>query len=490
MDDSISIYHRLRGGGGIDARTWDDLNLDDVFASIDNTTSAVGRQYLYHRLRTPSHDADELRRFDARVQSSVLRPREAGEKVPKADEGIFAKLNDDRAYLLPHLFLRPLPDRARFGWAYPLLSVAALVSIIAVFVVPYVLLPMLAILATNIGIEIFYRRRIYAYIQPLRMLNAFLSAGAGVAPEEVKRLAPLRRATAWLIVETEGRDDLISYVVQYLNMFFLADVNAFASTLGIVDRERDTIARIWEAIGEADAAVSIAKFRRALPVFAKPDFTGESLEIEAAYHPLLSDAVANSIAIDGKGVLVTGSNMSGKSTFLRTIAVNAVLAQTIFTTCSRGWRGPLIDVKSSIGRGDDLIAGKSYYLAEVQRVGELLRDAGSERKHLFVIDEIFRGTNAIERIAAARAVLAHLVRKNDFVIVATHDLELTGLLAGQYDAYHFRELIEQNALAFDFRLQHGPSSTRNAIAILQLYGFPPDVVADAERIVAMLEKRM
>jgi hypothetical protein len=441
------------------------------------TSSAVGRQYLYHRLRTPSDDVDELRRFDALVDKRDGRSRS------------FAKLNDERAYFLPYLFLQPLPDRARFAWVYPLLSIGALLSIIGVFVIPFALLPLLAILATNIGIEIFYRRRIYAYIQPLRMLSAFLTAGAAVAPDEVGRLAGLRRATAWLIVETEGRDDLISYAVQYLNMFFLADVNAFAATLGIVERERATIARVWEAIGEADAAMAVAKFRDSLPVHAKPELTGDALEIDSAYHPLVPDAVASSITIARNGVLVTGSNMSGKSTFLRTIAVNAVLAQTIFTTCSRGWHGPLVDVKSSIGRGDDLLAGKSYYLAEVQRVGELLRDAESEKRHLFVIDEIFRGTNAIERIAAARAVLAYLARQNDFVIVATHDLELVGLLADRYDAYHFRELIEQNALAFDYKLQRGPSSTRNAIAILELYGFPPDVVADAGRVVALLEKR-
>jgi energy-coupling factor transporter ATP-binding protein EcfA2 len=421
---------------------------------------------------------EALRRFDALVEKREDRSR------------AFAKLNDERSYFLPYLFLQPLPERARFAWMYPLLSAAALFSIIAVFIIPFALLPLLAILAANIGIEMFYRRRIYAYIQPLRMLSAFLAAGAAVAPEEVKRLAALRRATAWLIVETEGRDDLISVAVQYLNMFFLADVNAFVATLGIVERERETIARVWEAIGEADAATAVAKFRESLPVFAKPDFAGDTLETTSAYHPLVPDAVANSIAIARNGILVTGSNMSGKSTFLRTIAVNALLAQTIFTTCSRGWRGPLLDVKSSIGRGDDLLAGKSYYLAEVQRVGELLRDAESERKHLFVIDEIFRGTNAIERIAAARAVLAHLARQNDFVIVATHDLELVGLLADRYDSYHFRELIEQNALAFDYKLQRGPSSTRNAIAILELYDFPPDVVADAERVVALLEKRM
>jgi DNA mismatch repair ATPase MutS len=470
-------------GGGMDDRTWADLNGDALFEFFDRTHSAVGRQVLYHRLRTPETDVGELQRFDALISSVEPRRKELAKAL--------GRLDDDRAYLLPHLFLQPLPEPTRFGWLYPLLSLTAVVATVACFITSAALIPALLLLAINIGVEMFYRRRIFSYIQPLRTLNAFITAGEAIGVAGVERLGRLRRATAWLIVESEARDDLISIAVQYINMFLLADVNAFAATLGIVERERDTIARLHESIGTVDAALAIGAARADLPVYATPDFTNDGTQLVAtsAYHPLLRDAVANSISINANGVLVTGSNMSGKSTFLRTIGVNALLAQTIYTTCAREWRSPLVAVKSSIGRGDDLLEGKSYYLAEVERVGELLRDAASAVQHLFIIDEIFRGTNAIERVAAARAVLARLVSGDDFVIAATHDLELVSLLAESYDAYHFRELIESGALSFDYKLQRGPSSTRNAIAILELLGFPPGVVADAERTVAELEQR-
>ena len=189
-------------------------------------------------------------------------------------------------------------------------------------------------------------------------------------------------------------------------------------------------------------------------------------------HPIVREPVPNSIDIKGVSVLVTGSNMSGKTTFLRTIGVNAVLAQSVATTLTRGWRAPLLRVRSSIGRGDDLSLGKSYYLAEVERVGSLVRDSGGDVQHLFVIDEIFRGTNTMERIAASRGVLAYLNRGDDLVFVATHDVELIDLLGDSYESHHFRELIEGDELRFDYRIQQGKASTRNAIQLLKKISVP------------------
>lgn len=139
----------------------------------------------------------------------------------------------------------------------------------------------------------------------------------------------------------------------------------------------------------------------------------------------------------------------------------------------------MLCVRTSIGRADSLPDGKSYYLAEVESVGELLRAKASGRQHLFLVDEIFRGTNTTERVAAAYAVLAYLDRDTDLVLVATHDIEVIELLGDAYAPYHFREQIADGALTFDYRIHAGPSDTRNAIALLELMGFPGDLVADA-----------
>jgi DNA mismatch repair ATPase MutS len=108
-------------------------------------------------------------------------------------------------------------------------------------------------------------------------------------------------------------------------------------------------------------------------------------------------------------VLVTGSNMSGKSTFLRTVGVNAVLAQSLNTCLAHAYEAPVYQIRSCIGRADDLIAGKSYYLVEVESVLSLVKASDETAPHLFIFDELFRGTNAVERIAAGEAVLHALV---------------------------------------------------------------------------------
>src|SRR5215475_11521252 len=118
--------------------------------------------------------------------------------------------------------------------------------------------------------------------------------------------------------------------------------------------------------------------------------------------------------------------MSGKSTFLRTVGVNVVLAQTINTCLADRYEAPRYQVRSCIGRADDLLAGKSYYLVEVESVIALLRAGESVKPHLFIFDELFRGTNAVERIAAAEAVLRTLMSSGNshVTLAATHDVEL------------------------------------------------------------------
>jgi DNA mismatch repair ATPase MutS len=125
----------------------------------------------------------------------------------------------------------------------------------------------------------------------------------------------------------------------------------------------------------------------------------------------------------------------------------------------------------------------------VERVAELIASSGTARPHLFIIDEIFRGTNTVERIASSKGVLEWLERGDDLVFVATHDIELIELLGAGYAYYHFREDIVGGELRFGYRIHPGPSSTRNAIALLELYEFPEGIVQEALAVVEVLERR-
>jgi DNA mismatch repair ATPase MutS len=200
------------------------------------------------------------------------------------------------------------------------------------------------------------------------------------------------------------------------------------------------------------------------------------------YHPLIEGCVKNDLLIKNKSILITGSNMSGKSTFLRTLTINSILAQTIYTCFADEFTSPILKQFSSIRIDDNLFDGKSYYFEEVNVMASLLEQVESPFQNLFVLDEVFKGTNTIERIAAGKAILSYLNRKSNIVIVSTHDIELADMLDHEYDLYHFTETVENNGLHFDHRIKPGQLKTRNAIKILELSNYPKEIINEARQI--------
>lgn len=220
-----------------------------------------------------------------------------------------------------------------------------------------------------------------------------------------------------------------------------------------------------------------------------PEFIGEELiEIAEGYHPLLERPVKNGITAR-RGVLLTGSNASGKSTFLKTVAVNAILAQTIHTCAADAYRAPFFQVYSSMALKDDIASGESYYIVEIKALKRIL-DAAAQRSGMILcfVDEVLRGTNTVERIAASTQILKSLGHSGILCFAATHDIELTELLQNDFDNYHFEEDVRDGDIFFNYRLKSGKATTRNAIRLLELMGYDQAVIerasAQAEQFVA------
>jgi DNA mismatch repair ATPase MutS len=286
---------------------------------------------------------------------------------------------------------------------------------------------------------------------------------------------PARRIARWLSRDPLATDDLAFIILEFINLLFLLDANAFYLASRELEVRGPRLLRVIEAVGEIDAAIAVASFRSGADGWTRPRFRPPDSRSSLAgpSHRLVEQAVPNSIALaPPHGVLITGSNMSGKSTFLRTVGINAVLAQTISTCLARIYEAPVYQVRSCIGRPDDLIAGKSYYLVEVEAVLALAHASGQPAPHLFIFDELFRGTNAVERIAAAEAVLVTLIEggRPHVVLAATHDGELVDLLRDSYTVCHFGDAVGPDGLTFDYRLTPGSATSRNAIALLELSG--------------------
>jgi DNA mismatch repair ATPase MutS len=296
----------------------------------------------------------------------------------------------------------------------------------------------------------------------------------------------------WLSRDPTTVDPIVFALLELLNVVFLLDTNALYFGTGELLARGPELLRVFEAVGEIDAAIAIASFRAGSSGWIRPQFAEASAKLGGLRHPLVEHAVPNSITLaPPHGALITGSNMSGKSTFLRTVGVNVVLAQSINTCLATEYEAPLYHVRSCIGRADDLIAGKSYYLVEVESVLALVQASMKREPHLFIFDELFRGTNAVERIAAAEAVLHELItgKKPHVVLAATHDGELVDLLQAEYSVYHLSDTVGPTGLVFDYSLKPGPATTRNAITLLRLSGAPESLVTRAMNLATTLDRQ-
>ena len=497
--ERIGLYDRLKpdkSSRRLDEKTWNDLNLDQIFECIDRTTSRVGQQFLFHLLRRPRFKEEPLIRFERlinRFNDVSLR------------EGLqmeLLRLSHKDALYLPYLFFEELPQFRRYRFLFLTLSIAALASLVGAFFSTSFRFTAALLAMINIGVSLYCRSKLGAFIQPLRLLNVLINTCRRIAfrfedseisehlqklKTEVQTLSGLQRKTALLGMNREY-DEVSSLIYEYLSMFFLLEVNCFAFAVDDLRQNRKSVLAIYEDLGYLDAAISIASVRSYDTSFTKPIFVEpmKACRLKQIFHPLLVSPVPNDLTVNKSSILLTGSNMSGKSTFIRTLGVNAILAQTIHTCFAQEYQAPFLDVKASMGSNDDLMESKSHYLSEVESIRLLVASAKSGRQSLFLIDELFRGTNTIERVASAKAILEYLNAGDNIVMAATHDIELAELLDHQYKSYHFRENIQDQKMDFDYKIREGTSSTRNAIAILDLFGYPKPVVARALEVVDQL----
>ena len=214
-----------------------------------------------------------------------------------------------------------------------------------------------------------------------------------------------------------------------------------------------------------------------------------SFDGKELFHPLIENAVPNDI-VSERGVLITGSNASGKSTFLKTCAINAIFAQSIHTVLGKGYKAPLYRIYSSMALKDDIFEGDSYYIVEIKSIKRIL-DAAAEKgcQVLCFVDEVLRGTNTVERIAASTQILKELSREKVQCFAATHDIELTSLLKEEYNIYHFEGDVTDNDVKFDYMIKSGPATTRNAIRLLSVLGYEKELVENAQKMAdGFLEK--
>jgi DNA mismatch repair ATPase MutS len=474
----------------------EDLDLDQVFAELDRTLTEAGQQALYKLLRRPLLEVHALRERGRIIrlfqEDAAVREALQLELLPlgQAAPGTLLPL------LSPARSLRlPLP-----GLVYSLLTLSALASLglWATLGAPG-LLAVVAAYLINAAMHYTAEQVVSSALPGILSLQRLLAAAQKLSKaklpglEEVQErlrgrltaLAPLLKAVGQVKLP-DGADDLAVYV----NIFVLRQVRLLSRAAPLLAVHRAALLELVEEVGTLDALQAVASFRQERHDWCEPKLTEDAAGIDAEElrHPLLPDAVPNSISLRG-GALITGSNMAGKSTFLRTAGINALFAQTIFTCCARSWSGPPLRLATSLRRSDSLLDGRSYYLAEAQGILQAIRSAEKPPRTLCILDEIFRGTNTAERIAASAEVLRWLSAHGALVLAATHDDALTETLAGTYRNLHFGETISAEGMSFDYLLKEGPAATRNAIELLRILGYPEELVMAARASAAPKARR-
>ncbi len=239
--------------------------------------------------------------------------------------------------------------------------------------------------------------------------------------------------------------------------------------------------RTWlHSISEMEALASLSIIPFENPEWPFPVLeSGKPFEAGQLAHPLVPAAsrVANDFSIPSEGMVsvITGSNMSGKSTFLRTVGINLVLAYAGAPVCARSFAAAIMPIHTSMRVMDDLASGVSSFYAELLRMRRIV-EASKEQRILYLIDEIFRGTNSRDRVAGASEVLRNLSATSSVGLVSTHDLELSKLAdeaPASFVPYHFSEQYRDDQIEFDYTLQPGPSRSTNARFLMKMLGISP-----------------
>lgn len=498
MERISNYFRRHREDCQIDDITWNDLNMDEVFKKINYTYSSAGEEYLYHTLRTPSLAGDELAYRERQIQYFREHPDERVEM-----QVILAELGHSGKYSIYDYIdnLGLLGNRSNLKHYIVMLLFIPMI-ILSIIDPAKGLLGMAILVVYNITTYFKEKNEIDPYIVSFSYIMRLLCCadkicrlnGTGFEDErkrlneDRKKLSGFRRGSFWLMSagRMSGSGSPLDILFDYLRMMLHLDLIKFNSMLAEVRANITDVDNMLSTVGYLETVIAVGAYREALDLWCVPE-QGDILDAEAMLHPLIDEPVPNGIKAD-KGILLTGSNASGKSTFLKTVAINAIFAQTIHTCLAKSYKSPYYHIYSSMALKDDLGSGESYYIVEIKSIKRILdKSREVHGKVLCFVDEVLRGTNTVERIAASTQILKCLAAENATCFAATHDIELAELLADFYDNYHFEEEIACGDVRFSYQIKDGKATTRNAIKLLSVMGYDESVIGEAE---AMSERFM
>lgn len=473
----------------VDDQTWYDLALHKVFDQLNYTQSSIGAEALYQKMRLlrfqPDDSLRELEEFferqpDLRLRVQVIM-NQLGKKNHNMARSIVANPGRHYSYLYLYIFLACLP-------------------VLALFFLPFYRIPALTVLFASMCFNIIFSivRNGFNKIrldQVSYLVRLFASA------EKLSRLAlpdqeALKQATQPFkkagvisgVLQTPTGSSEMEIILIYLNLLFLipqiAQVYIYNQVKSYQKEAQETI----NLLGEMEVAISLLRHKRDFELICQPHFSKEGgIRGKSLYHPLIANPVVNDVSFE-KNMVISGDNASGKSTYLKMVAINCILAQGLGFAYGESFELPYGHVMTSMDVSDDIEVGDSYFITESKTILRMIENLKKPGFHYFFIDELFKGTNTIERIGAGLGIVRWLSGRNCLYMISSHDIELVVASGAVNDNYHFDSRYVDGKIVFDYQIKQGAAVTKNAVNTLKSLHFPSEITLTAQELIEQYEE--
>ncbi|MCG1182095.1 MutS family DNA mismatch repair protein [Staphylococcus epidermidis] len=460
----------------IDDKTWSDLNMDTLFHKINFNFTAIGEMRLYATLRG-MFKVNQTSLINKFKDNKVFRLN-VSYILSKIGKNVYPLFPDQMLPTKRNILLMFCPLLPFIGVAFIFLIPSKGILICLTFMILNAILSFKLKKSYDQDLKsIFYTANVIKQSQALSKIESTPAISVDFTHFKASR------RFSGLLVRVESQD-MASSIIMFIKLVFMIDYFLFHLIQRSYFKYQEEVMACYDYISILDNHYSIAMYQHTLTHYCYPKINHNinGLQMKSIIHPLLDEenAIANTIGISNH-ILLTGSNASGKSTFMKAVALNLILAQSIQTATAHSFIYQPGYVMTSMANADDVLSGDSYFMSELKSIRRLFNTHQCNKIYCF-IDEIFKGTNTTERIAASESVLSYLDNQKAYqVIAATHDVELSTLLENTYNNYHFNESIQENSIFFDYKIKPGKANTRNAIELLRITQFPIDIYQRAQQ---------
>lgn len=460
----------------IDDKTWSDLNMDTLFHKINFNFTAIGEMRLYATLRG-MFKVNQTSLINMFKENKVFRLN-VSYILSKIGKNVYPLFPDQMLPTKRNILLMFCPLLPFIGFAFIFLIPSKGILICLTFMILNAILSFKLKKSYDQDLKsIFYTANVIKQSQALSKIESTPAISVDFTHFKASR------RFSGLLARVESQD-MASSIIMFIKLVFMIDYVLFHLIQRSYFKYQEEVMACYDYISILDNHYSIAMYQHTLTHYCYPKINHNinGLQMKSIIHPLLDEenAIANTIDISNH-ILLTGSNASGKSTFMKAVALNLILAQSIQTATAHSFIYQPGYVMTSMANADDVLSGDSYFMSELKSIRRLFNTHQCNKIYCF-IDEIFKGTNTTERIAASESVLSYLDNQKAYqVLAATHDVELSTLLENTYNNYHFNESIQENSIFFDYKIKPGKANTRNAIELLRITQFPIDIYQRAQQ---------